>query len=163
MLQALAKSWIVCTATRVPSSLKVYIYIYYCLFTVLTAADQGKEIPSELFSWARLRITDRVLPVAPNKLITSYIICRNKHWTGENVNRRKAELTLFCYKPSCFSHVNNHIHGLVTKTRSSPASLPRSNSRGPFLEIPDNYSQARSCVPPKIPLMNLLFESWIRW
>ena len=80
-LQALAKSWIVCTATRVPSSLKVYIYIYiyYCLFAVLTAADQGKEIPSELFSWGKLRITDRVLLGAPNKLITSYIICRNKH------------------------------------------------------------------------------------
>ena len=25
------------------------------------------------------------------------------------------------------------------------------------------YSQARSSVPPKIPLMNLLFESWVRW
>ena len=21
-------------------------------------------------------------------------------------------LTLFCYKPSCFSYVNNHVHGL---------------------------------------------------
>ena len=70
MLQALAKPWIVCTATRVPSSLKVYIYIYiyYCLFTVLTVADQGKEIPSELFSWAKLRITDRGLPVVNYEL-----------------------------------------------------------------------------------------------
>ena len=25
------------------------------------------------------------------------------------------------------------------------------------------YSQARSSVPPKIPLMNLLLESWVRW
>ena len=64
------------------------------------------------------------------------------------MNRRKAELTLFCYKPSCFSHVNNHIPGLVTKTRSSPASLLSSNSRGPFLEISDNFSQARSSVTP---------------
>ena len=25
------------------------------------------------------------------------------------------------------------------------------------------YSQGRSSVPPKIALMNLLFEGWIRW
>ena len=46
-------------------------------------------------------------------------------------------VTLFCYKPSCFSYVNDHVHGLISmriprfayerkicnKTRSPPASL----------------------------------------
>ena len=31
-----------------------------------------------------------------------------------------------------------------------------------FIEF-KNYSQPKSIVPPKITLMNLLFESWIRW
>ena len=146
MLQALAKSWIVCTAMRVPSSLKVYIYILLSIYRIDGSRSGKRNTLQTLFK--KLRSTDRVLPVAPNKLITSYIICRNKHWTGEKVKGSKAELTLFCYKPSCFSHVNNHIHGLVTKTRSSPASLLSSNSRGPFLEISDNFSQARSSVPP---------------
>ena len=32
-----------------------------------------------------------------------------------------------------------------------------------LLRLNKFYSQPRSSVPPKIPLMNLLFESWICW
>ena len=54
-------------------------------------------------------------------------------------------MTLFCYKPSCFSYVNDHVHGIFSmripllhmksrkicnKTRSPPASL-LFNGQGP--------------------------------
>ena len=30
------------------------------------------------------------------------------------LNRREAGSDLVCYKPSCFSNVNGHVHGLVS-------------------------------------------------
>ena len=72
-------------------------------------------------------------------------------FVAQPLNRSKLELTLPCYKSSCFSHVNHHIHGLGSMTITGFAHerlesffikqgqlLPRlySRARGPLLESP---------------------------